>query len=106
MKKYEMADETIFIDGKTLHRIKALIDFEFNGIKVKQGDLGGFIEKKSNLSQGGNAWVSDDACVSDDARVNGNAWVSDDARVSGNAWVSGNARVSGNACVSGNDYIV
>jgi hypothetical protein len=96
MKKFELTTDFIIRDGVKLFRIRALIDF---GI-VKPGELGGFIEKEENLSQGGDAWVSGNA------RVYGNAQVYGNARVSGNAQVSGNARVSGNAQVSGNaDYM-
>ena len=54
---------------KKLFRIKALISFG----DVKEGDLGGYIEKEGNLSQSGNAWVYGNACVSGDARVSGDA---------------------------------
>ena len=103
MKKYELTAESIVKFGRTLFRIKALVAFE----NVKEGELGGFVEKEENLDQSGNAWVSDDAWVFGDARVFGNAWVSNDAwvfgdaRVFGNAWVSGDARVFGNARVFG-----
>jgi hypothetical protein len=91
VKKYELTSETKVFLGKTLYRIKALVQFG----NVNAGDLGGWIEKEENLSQSGNAWVYGDA------RVSGNAWVYGDARVSGNAGVSGNARVSGDARVYG-----
>ena len=104
MNKYKiLKDQYIEACGKKLYRIQALKDF--NG--VKSGNIGGYIEKESNLSQSGNAWVSGDAQVSDDARVFGdaqvfgNAWVYDDARVSDDARVYGNALVSGNAQVCG-----
>ena len=103
MKKYELTSETKVFLGKTLYRIKALVQFG----NVNAGDLGGWIEKEENLSQSGNAWVSDDAEVSGnaevsgDARVYGNARVYGDAEVYGNASVSGDARVYGNARVSG-----
>lgn len=83
MKKYELTDDTITVEGRTLHRIKALKSFS----NVEEGELGGYVEKEDNLDQRG------------DARVSG------DAQVSGDAWVYGDARVSGNARVSGeNDY--
>ena len=81
MKKYELTSETKVFLGKTLYRIKALVQFG----NVNAGDLGGWIEKEENLSQSGNAWVY------------GNARVSGDASVSGDAEVYGNARVYGNA---------
>ena len=102
-KKYELTDETIDVDGRILHRIKAIKDFCF----ITAGDLGGFIEKEYNLSHDNNAWVSgyawvyDNAKVSDDARVFGNARVYGNAKVSSYAQVFDNAQVSGDAKVSG-----
>ena len=92
VKKYELTSETKVFLGKTLYRIKALVQFG----NVNAGDLGGWIEKEENLSQSGNAWVYGDASVY------GNAWVSGNARVYGNASVYGNARVYGDARVYGN----
>ena len=97
VKKYELTSETKVFLGKTLYRIKALVQFG----NVNAGDLGGWIEKEENLSQYGNAWVYGNAEVSGDARVYGNAEVSGDARVYGNARVSGDASVYGDASVSG-----
>ena len=60
MKKYELVkDQIITFDNRTLYRIRALKDFS----NVKKGDLGGYIESESNLSQEDNCWVY------------GNAWV-------------------------------
>ena len=109
-KKYELLknDTITALNGKTLYRIKALINFDV----VVAGSLGGYIEKEDNLAHSGNAWVSGNARVSGNAwvfgnaEVFGNACVSDDAWVSGNARVYGNARVSGDALVSGNDDLV
>ena len=86
-KKYELTNETKKVYGRTLHRIKALKDFG----NVSKGDLGGWIEKESNLSHNDNCWVFGDA------RVFGNAMVTDNARVSGDAWVYGDASVYGDA---------
>lgn len=65
MKKYEFTGEVKALGFTTLYRIKAVRSFA--GIKV--GDIGGWIEKESNLSHHGNAWVCGDA------RVCGYAWV-------------------------------
>jgi len=92
---HELTNETIQIEGKKLYRIKALIDFG----DVKAGDLGGFIEKESNLSHLGSAWIYDDAKVYGNAEVYGNAWIYDDAEVCGNARVCDDAMVCGNAMV-------
>ena len=108
---YELTDETIKYDGRTLYRIKALVDIPYHGVKA--GDLGGFIEKVENLQ--GDAWVSGNARVYGYAQVYGNAqvydnaavfddaWVCDAARVCGDAKVYGDTRVRGNAEVSGNE---
>ena len=96
-RKYEFTGETMERSGRTLYRIRAVRDFG----EVKAGDLGGWIETESNLSNDGDAWVSGNAWVYGNAWVSGNAWVYGDAWVSGNAWVYGDARVSGNAEVYG-----
>ena len=108
MTKYKILDgQYVEVCGKKLYRIQALKDFA----RVKVGDIGGYIETESNLSQSDNAWVSGnarvygDARVSGNARVYGNAWVYGDARVYGNAWVSGNALVSGDARVYGDALV-
>ena len=94
MKKYTLMDtDTKVLFGRKLFRIKANISFG----NVKEGDLGGYVEKEKNLDMSDNAWVSGNAKVSGNAEVYGDAEVSGDAKVSGNAWVSGDAKVSGNA---------
>ena len=69
MKKFELMTESkMNVFGKTLFRIRALVDFSF----VKAGDVGGWIEEEGNLSQSGNAWVYGNARVSGNAEVCGN----------------------------------
>ena len=93
-KILEFTGETKIHLGTTLKRIRASVGFELKcGVVIGKGELGGWIEKESNLS--GNAWVSGDA------KVYGNAKVSGNARVSGNAWVYGDALVK-----SSEDYCV
>ena len=100
MKKYEFTGETktvqFLFENVTLHRIQAITSFE----NVVAGELGGWIEKEENLSQGGNAWVGGNAQVSGNAQVRGNAWVG------GNAWVRGNAQVCGDARVFSINHIL
>lgn len=73
MNKYMLTGESIVSNNITLYRIKALKSFSY----VKEGELGGYIQREGNLSQLGNAWVSDDA------------------KVCGDAWVFGNQRLRG-----------
>ena len=65
--KYELTSEYVVNAlGLKLFRIKALVKFGC----VSAGDIGGYIEKESNLDSVGNAWVYGNA------QVSGNAWVS------------------------------
>ena len=93
--KFKLTEETINVNGKTLHRIEALKDFGY----IKKGDKGGFVEKEENLSQSGDCWVYDNAKVYNNAKVFDNADIYGNASIFGNAVVSGNARVYGNAWV-------
>ena len=97
MKKYKLTTETLQFAGRTLHRIKAVKDFD----SIKAGAFGGWIENEKNLSQDDNAWIYGNAMVFDNAEVFDNAKVYGNAEVYGNANVSGYAKVYGNANVSG-----
>ncbi len=96
-KKYEFIEnDTKFFNGKTLRRIRALIDVRDG---VKAGDLGGYLESEKNLSSQGQCWVSDVAYVYESARVSGNALVYGRATVFGQAQVSDDAKVFGDAAI-------
>ena len=88
MRKYEFTGETKAFLNKTLHRIRAIVDFG----TVHAGDVGGWIEKEENLNQCGDAWiygnakVYGNACVYDNACVYGDTWVYGDAEVYGGKW--------------------
>lgn len=130
-RNYELTDETMDFENRTLHRIRAVRDIETHGVKA--GDLGGWVEDVWNLFGLEQAWVADEAkvygksyvcnfayvgghavigesvMVHDRARVDGDALVRgfgiricDSAHVSGNARVEGRARIEGHAVVDGN----
>lgn len=80
-KKYELTEEAMKIEGKVLHRIRALKDFG----DVEKGDLGGWIESETNLSQEGNCWIYDHAVVIENAKI----W--DSAVVKGVSLIKDNA---------------
>ena len=65
MKKFELTSEFVTFLGKKLFRIKALVSFG----DVKEGELGGLVEKEENLDQSGDAWVYGNARVCGDAQV-------------------------------------
>jgi UDP-3-O-[3-hydroxymyristoyl] glucosamine N-acyltransferase len=116
-KKYKLTKNEIFYGGKRLFQIQALRDFKNTRYEeldidamyetrndgkygfIHKDDLGGFIEKEENLSQDGNAWVSQNAKVYDNARIFG------DAFVSGNANIYGDSQIYDNACVYGDASI-
>lgn len=93
--KYEFTDEC---NERGLRRIRALIDIP--GI-CRAGDLGGFLESESNLSQCGNCWVSDDAEVFGNALVTQDAQATDEVRISGDSLIEGNTLVTGKVQISG-----
>lgn len=68
-KKYILTDNHIFDLGIKMFQIKCTKAFG----SIKEGKLGGFIEKEANLSQDGDAWVYGNAQVSGNARVYGDA---------------------------------
>ena len=112
-KKYEFSEETQKIDDIILHRIKALRDFS----DVKKGDLGGWVEKESNLSHDGNCWIYNNAKAFNNAKVYGNsviyneviicdsAHVYDNVRIFNRVRIGSNARVYGNSVLCGNVVI-
>lgn len=99
VKKYEFTEETVYLnygdEGSLMHRIRALIDIP--SIKVKAGDLGGFIESESCLSHFGNAWVADESMVHDSSCVSGDTLVKDRAVIYMNCFVHGKVVISGSA---------
>ena len=108
--KYELTSQTTTPSaGSTLYRICALKDIPLYG--VNKGDLGGFVESTSNLSQEGDCWVDNNAMVYggakvyEDALIKGEAQVFGYARVYGDALVCGHARVGGNLRFSGDDMV-
>lgn len=100
--KYELTNETFEIQTGTkpitLHRIRALTTFTWTHpyekqFRVNKGDLGGFIEKRENLSEEHHSWVGENAMVYGESVVKDNALVRGQASVSGYAVIGGNALV-------------
>ena len=91
-KKYEFTGKTKEHYGVTLEQIR----------RISNGEIGGWIEKESNLSYQHDCWVYRNAMVYGNAQVFGNAKVYENAIVYGNAKVYGNAMIYGNAMVCGN----
>lgn len=92
--KYEVTDRTNRVDGRILFEIR-----RFDGL------WGGWIESEDNLSQEGNCWIANNACVFGDARVFGNAQVSENAMIFGEAQVSNRAKIYGEAKIHGSTRV-
>lgn len=101
MAKFSLTSQTLQINGKTLTRIQATQAFG----DVVKGQLGGFIERESNLSQTGNCWIYDNAKVYDSAVVSGNAKVKHTATIENNAQIKGDAVVEGDSQVRHNAIV-
>lgn len=101
MKKFELTTDSIIFCGIKLFRIRALREFG----NVKAGDLGGYIEKESNLSQEGKCWAYDKSFIFGNATVKDNVVVCDNAQIRDNACISDNVTIYGNVCIGGDIYI-
>lgn len=95
--KYELTDNTKEVDGHTLYQIKALKSFA----DVEKGDLGGWIEDYSNLSQTDNSWVYEGAMVYENAEVYDDAKVHDFSQIYGDVKVSNGVLVFGELSIGG-----
>lgn len=102
MNKYRLTDEKMSTDlDLVAYRIVALRDFG----NVKAGDLGGFIEKESNLSHSGDCWIDEDSMVVYSSIVRGDAQISysdiwDGCVIEGSAIISG-CNMGGQIKISG-----
>lgn len=118
MKKYKFTGEKKVLNGVTLRRIVAVMDFyaqkpfnpdafdEFEYRLIKKGTLGGWLESEENLSHKGFAWVADEACVYGKAKViegalvYGEAQIFDEASIENAACVFGRAKICGGTIVT------
>ncbi len=107
-KKYGFSStDKICYEGHVLRRIIALTDFS----DVKRGDVGGYVETETNLSQDGDCWIYDDAMVMDravvsqNAQVRGKAVVDKKAKVYENAVVKDSAHVTHRTKIYGNAIV-
>ena len=93
-KMYEMLEnDTIEIEGKTLYRIRSLIDAKvknkFVEFNIKKGQLGGYIESEKNLDYLFSknspynyfSWIDERACVLGEIEIKGNTLITGDAKI-------------------------
>ena len=84
MSKYKLTSESVRIFNVMLYRIRAL--FSFKGVSA--GDLGGWVQSESNLSQVGHVLLYDNAMVYRNAKVYGHALIGDNALAYGDARIN------------------
>lgn len=95
-KHFKLTAETKLNEaGITLHRIRATRD----SLHAKKGDLGGWVERLDNLEM--DAWVADEAELSEYAVAFDQALIRNKSKVFGNSSVYENALIDGNAVVCG-----
>lgn len=91
-KRWEFVPNSeIKVDGRTLRRIRALVNMPQYGVQA--GDFGGYVEHEENLPQKSHAWIFHNAKVYGKAKVFDYAQVCDKAKVFDYAQVYGKARV-------------
>lgn len=109
MKKYGYTGETFELlhsftnQGVTLHRIFAKKDIPFHGVQA--GDCGGFIEDDKNLSQFGDAWITDDAKAYDNSHVSKRALMAGEAEIFGNGVLTDKAKALHSAKIFGDGAV-
>ena len=108
LRPYDMATDGYLFDHPRhqdvmppdgiLYRVVALRNIPEH--EIEAGEVGGFVAGLENLSQEHGCWVADNACVIDEARVEGDALVFDHAVVRDSALVSDSAKAGGSALIS------
>jgi len=101
-KKYKMTKKIIIWNGATLHRIKALKNFN----NVKKGDIGGYVQYEHNLSQDGDCWLYENSKAYNAASVNGNSRIYDNAEIYENAVINGESLIRNDVKVCGFAHIL
>lgn len=138
-KKFELVeDDTLLVhdcngDIINLYRIRALKDIicpikirnesgTLGSYTVKEGELGGYVQKEENLSHEGGCWIFDKARVYDDSRIEDNAQIFHHAVVSGdsiikdndsildlvrvtNSVIGGYTKITNNSVISGSQIV-
>lgn len=100
-EKYKFTGKTKELSGHILHQIQALKDTE----NADEGEIGGWIEKESNLSQKGEAWVSGNSCVYENAVVEGDACTMHDTEICGESQIYGKTLIMEKAKVCGKSRV-
>lgn len=109
-KKFTLSDiyKYVTIDRRKIkvRRIIANKNFESEqGIMIKKGELGGWVEYEGNLSEYDKCWIFEESIVCDNGQVCDNATVCQDSIVCGNAVIIDNAVICRGSLIFGNAII-
>ncbi len=99
--------EKIILHRVILKKDVLLGDLE-NGVLLKSGTIGGYVESGKNLSQHGGCWLDDSCMIYGDAKITGEIQVVENSVISGSASLSGEGlirktTVSGEASIHNAD---
>jgi len=92
-KKYAFTGETIKFQSKLLYQIVAVKDIEANGVSIKAGTTGGYIENDCNLSHEDGCWLEERSFILEDSIVSG------DIQVRGSSIISRGCDLEGTGIV-------
>lgn len=96
-RKLELTEETITLNGEKLSRIRSLKTFG----AVTEGDIGGFVEDKRQISRKGKCFVFDNARLRERSRIEDDAQLRGNAEMSGYSFLGGSVLMFGNAFMTG-----
>ena len=86
-------------------RLVATKEFWCGDYFVKRGSNGGMVDSPDNLSQDGSCWITKDACVYGNARIEDDALINDRAIVCADAIVRGKSIISDDCQVCGKSIV-
>lgn len=89
----------------THFRLVATKEFWCGDYFVKRGSKGGLVDSPDNLSQDDSCWVTKDACVYGNARIDGDALIADRAIVCADAIVRGKSIIRDDCQVCGKSIV-
>ena len=112
MKAVSDYGKKYMLDVEGTHfRLVATKEFWCGDYFVERGSKGGLVDSPDNLSQDGSCWITKDACVYGNARIEGDALITDraivcaDAIVRGKSIISDDCQVCGKSIVDGDSVV-
>lgn len=102
--KYELTSNTVLFAGITLYQIRALEDCG----NIKNGTLGGYISKSSNVQLGKKGWIENNSYIIDSVIIGDIHIESDviiwDSYIHGKMWIGKKTRIRNSNINTWRDY--